>query len=274
MLTRHRARARADELGVAHDVHLSLSHDAGIASRRRGPRGPEELRVLEAAWWGFVGGAALLIGATSDLGAGLKAGDRADHGASARGAAQRGRVRADRRRRTPCAGADAVVLGLSCRRARPSSPATGSSTTAGGTGARAQRPGHRGVLRRHCVLGALLDGLPESAAIGDQPGRRRHRRASPYWPRVFLSNIPESMSASAGLIACRPQAGAGRARAVGRGDGGVDGRRAAVGVRRAGQRVAAGGRRHPGVRRRRDPDDAGRHDGAEAVEPLAGSSAW
>ena len=47
------------------------------------------------------------------------------------------------------------------------------------------------------VLGALLDGIPESAAIG--VSLTDGGVGLPFVAAVFLSNVPESMSASAGL---------------------------------------------------------------------------
>ena len=155
--------------------------------------------MLEAAWWGFVGGAALLIGAAIGIWVpvstrviGLTMGFGAGVLFSAVAFELTGEA-------YDLAGADAVVLGLSAgaltffagdwfidnrgghRRKSPNGPAAGASS---------------GAL----VLGALLDGLPESAAIGiSLVGGGSVGLA--VLAAVFLSNIPESMSASAGLIA-------------------------------------------------------------------------
>jgi ZIP family zinc transporter len=119
--------------------------------------------VLEAAWWGFVGGGALLIGAAAGIWlpvsnrlVGLVAGAlvffAGDWWIDQRGG---------NRRKSP----------------------TGAQQGAGASA---------------LVLGALLDGIPESAAIGVSllggGGVGVAMVAA-----VFLSNVPESMSASAGM---------------------------------------------------------------------------
>jgi ZIP family zinc transporter len=155
--------------------------------------------VLEAAWWGFVGGAALLIGAA--IGIWLPVSKRVigltmGFGAGVLFSAVAFELTGEA---YDLAGADAVVLGLTAgaltffagdwlidnrggnRRKSPNGPAAGASS---------------GAL----VLGALLDGIPESAAIGiSLVGGGSVGIA--VLAAVFLSNIPESMSASAGLIA-------------------------------------------------------------------------
>lgn len=67
-------------------------------------------------------------------------------------------------------------------------------------GARRRRAGadHRGTAARVIVVGAALDGIPESAAIGatllDAGGI-----STAFVLAVFLSNVPESLSSSVGL---------------------------------------------------------------------------
>lgn len=155
--------------------------------------------MLEAAWWGFVGGAALLVGAamavylhTSMRFVGLVMGFGTGVLFSAV-AFELTREAYDR------AGADAVVLGL----------LAGSLVFFGGDWVL----DHRGAAGRKSptgmqpnaaggalVLGALLDGIPESAAIGvSLVGGGGVGVAVVV--AVFLSNIPEGLSASAGMKA-------------------------------------------------------------------------
>jgi ZIP family zinc transporter len=155
--------------------------------------------VLEAAFWGFVGGAALLVGAaialfgrTSTRFVGLVMGFGTGVLFSAV-AFELTREAYDR------AGADAVVLGL----------LAGSLVFFAGDWIL----DHRGASRRKSptgmqpeatssalVLGALLDGIPESAAIGvSLVGGGGVGIAVVV--AVFLSNIPEGLSASAGMKA-------------------------------------------------------------------------
>ena len=155
--------------------------------------------MLEAAWWGFVGGAALLVGAamalwlrTSTRFVGLVMGFGTGVLFSAV-AFELTREAYDR------AGADAVVLGLLAgslvffagdwvldRR--------GAERRKSPTGMRADATG--GAL----VLGALLDGIPESAAIGITVVEGGSVGVAVLLA-VFLSNIPESLSASVGMKA-------------------------------------------------------------------------
>lgn len=178
--------------------------------------------MLEAAWWGFVGGAALLVGAL--LGLYVRVGLRViglvmAFGAGVLISAVAFELTEEAYR---SAGGTAAALGL----------AAGSVTFFAGDWAIDRRGGHRrkspvhgGVpLHRRSddtdaghrargvqasagassglalVLGALLDGIPESAAIGISllggGGVGVAMVAA-----VFLSNIPESMSATTGLKA-------------------------------------------------------------------------
>jgi zinc transporter, ZIP family len=155
--------------------------------------------MLEAAWWGFVAGAALLIGGlagiylpTSNRFIGIVMG----FGAGVLISALAFELTSEAYDR---AGGLSVVLGLVAgavvffvgdwfidRRGghRRKSP-TGRQAGAGGTA---------------LVLGALLDGIPESAAIGiSLVGGGAVGVA--VVAAVFLSNIPESLSASTGMKA-------------------------------------------------------------------------
>ena len=156
--------------------------------------------MLEAAWWGFVGGAALLVGALIGLyvrvpmrGVGLVMGFGVGVLISAVAFELTGAAY-DR------AGAWPVVLGLSAgaltfyggdvlitrgggRRRKDPSGTRAAATTSGASA---------------LVLGALLDGIPESAAIGvSLIGGGSVGTAVVL--AVFLSNVPEALSASAGM---------------------------------------------------------------------------
>ena len=157
------------------------------------------------------------------------------------------------------AGATAAVLGLLAgslvffcgdwlidrrggnRRKSPNGPQAGAGATA-------------------LVLGALLDGIPECAAIGVSLIGGGGVGVAVV-AAVFLSNIPESLSASAGM------------KATGRSTRYILGLWLAVPLASTvaaalGFGVLSGGgprcdhRGDPGLRRRRHPDDARRHDGA------------
>ena len=187
--------------------------------------------MLEAAWWGFVGGAALLLGAL--MGLYLKVGLRVIGLVMAFGAGVLISAVAFEltEEAFQAAGGSAAALGL----------AAGSLTFFAGDwlidrqgGHRRKSPVHGGVRLPQptddtgeprgaapaatkgrarsvqasagassglaLVLGALLDGIPESAAIGISliggGGVGMAMVAA-----VFLSNIPESMSATTGLKA-------------------------------------------------------------------------
>lgn len=156
--------------------------------------------MIEAAGWGFIGGASLLLGALVGLFipvptriVGLVMGFGVGVLISAVAFELTGAAY-DR------AGATPVVLGLSAgamvfycgdllisrRGGRRRKDPTGTSAAGGASGASA------------LVLGALLDGIPESAAIGvSLLGGGSIGLAVVV--AVFLSNIPEALSASAGM---------------------------------------------------------------------------
>ncbi|HET6626690.1 MAG TPA: ZIP family zinc transporter [Nocardioidaceae bacterium] len=153
--------------------------------------------MLEAAWWGFVGGAALLIGALGGIY--LPASARAIGLVMAFGSGVL--ISALSFELTheayDSAGGTSVILGL----------LGGSLVFFVGDwfidrrgGERRKSPtGHQaGAGAGALVLGALLDGIPESAAIGvSLLGGGSVGIA--VVTAVFLSNIPESLSASSGM---------------------------------------------------------------------------
>ncbi|HET9010908.1 MAG TPA: hypothetical protein VFN38_03800 [Gemmatimonadaceae bacterium] len=153
--------------------------------------------MLEAAFWGFVGGAALLIGAVVGLVA--PASQRAiglvmGFGAGVLISALAFELTDEAFRR---GGADAVSLGLA---------AGGLAFFAGdwvidhrGGEGRKRSDGRQAAGSGSAiVLGALMDGIPESVAIGvtllEGGGVGVAVVAA-----VFLSNVPESLSAATGL---------------------------------------------------------------------------
>ncbi len=155
--------------------------------------------MLEATFWGFVGGVALLVGAaagiwlpTSKRFVGLVMGFGTGVLISALAFELTGEA-------YDSAGAVAVVVGLSL----------GALTFFVGDWLIDRRGGHRrkspngpqaGAGAAALVLGALLDGIPESAAIGvSLLGGGAVGVA--VVAAVFISNIPESLSASAGMKA-------------------------------------------------------------------------
>lgn len=176
--------------------------------------------MLEAAWWGFVGGAALLVGAL--LGLYLKVGLRviglvmafgagvlisavafelteeayrsAGSAAAALGLASgsltffTGDWLIDRqgghRRKSPVHGGVRLSTPLADRGSGSTTAAAGATTSSGAA----------------LVLGALLDGIPESAAIGISLIGGTGVGVAVV-AAVFMSNIPESMSATTGLKA-------------------------------------------------------------------------
>ena len=155
--------------------------------------------MLEAAWWGFVGGAALLLGAAIGVlwqvphrVVGLVMG----FGAGVLFSALAFELTAEA---YLSAGAPPVVLGL----------LAGALVYFAGDEWLDRRGAHRrknpaaappAAAASALVLGALLDGIPESAAIGlslvDGEGV-----GVAVVTAVFLSNVPEAMAASAGLRA-------------------------------------------------------------------------
>ncbi len=188
--------------------------------------------MLEAAFWGFVGGAALLVGAL--MGLYLKVGLRViglvmAFGAGVLISAVAFELTEEAYR---SAGSIAAALGLAAgaltfftgdwlidrqgghrrkspvhggvRLPEPSAgtdhPASGGSSTPASGGSSAAASGAAASSGMALVLGALLDGIPESAAIGISllggGGVGTAMVAA-----VFLSNIPEAMSATTGLKA-------------------------------------------------------------------------
>ena len=155
--------------------------------------------MFEAAFWGFVGGAALLIGAVAGIY--LPASKRLIGLIMAFGSGVLISALTFElmREAYDTAGATAAVLGLLAgslvffcgdwlidrrggnRRKSPNGPQAGAGATA-------------------LVLGALLDGIPESAAIGVSLIGGGGVGVAVV-AAVFLSNIPESLSASAGMKA-------------------------------------------------------------------------
>jgi ZIP family zinc transporter len=157
----------------------------------------EPASMLEAAFWGFVGGAALLIGAI--LGLRLQASQRTIGLVMAFGAGVLISALAfeltDEAYRH--GGTDAVALGL----------AAGAVAFFVGDRAVDQRGGeHRKRSGGEqadgaplaIVVGAMLDGIPESVAIGASL-IGGGGVAPAVVAAVFLSNVPESLSAATGL---------------------------------------------------------------------------
>lgn len=157
--------------------------------------------MLEAAFWGFVGGGALLIGAAAGIW--LPASNRVIGLVMAFGAGVLISALAFELTREAYdhSGGAAVILGL----------LAGSLVFFAGDWYIDQRGGHRrknpsGTAKgasggaMALVLGSLLDGIPESAAIGvSLIGGGTVGIA--VVAAVFLSNVPESLSASAGMRA-------------------------------------------------------------------------
>jgi ZIP family zinc transporter len=155
--------------------------------------------VLEAAFWGFVGGGALLIGAVAGIW--LPVSNRVVGLVMAFGAGVLVRALAFELTREAYeeSGGVAVVLGL----------LAGSAVFFAGDWFIDQRGGHRrkspkgpqeGAGAMALVLGALLDGIPESAAIGVSLIGGGSVGVAVV-AAVFLSNVPESLSASSGMRA-------------------------------------------------------------------------
>ena len=155
--------------------------------------------MLEAAWWGFVGGAALLVGAVLGIYLPTPAkliGLVMAFGSGVLISALSFELTSEA---YDLAGGTAVVLGL----------LAGSVVFFAGDWMIDRRGGHRrksptghqaGAGGMALVLGALLDGIPESAAIGvSLIGGGSVGLA--VVAAVFLSNVPESLSASTGMKA-------------------------------------------------------------------------
>lgn len=157
--------------------------------------------MLVAAWWGFVAGAALLVGALA--GVFLSVSNRIiglvmGFGAGVLISAVAFELTLDA---FEAAGHLATMLGL----------VAGAAVFFVGDWLIDARGGHRRkspVRQTHVndggamalVLGALLDGIPESAAIGGSLVSGGPVGVA-IVAAVFLSNVPESMSASRGLKA-------------------------------------------------------------------------
>lgn len=153
--------------------------------------------MLEAAWWGSVGGAALLIGAVVGIfipvrgrviGLVMAFGSGVLISALSFELVEEAYVES---------GGLAVVLGL----------LSGSLVFFVGDWFIDRRGGHRrksptgpqpGAGGMALVLGALLDGIPESAAIGVSLVEGGAVGAAVV-AAVFISNVPEALSASAGM---------------------------------------------------------------------------
>ena len=211
--------------------------------------------MLEAALWGLVGGLALVLGALLALIPGRPIPDRAVGFVMAFGAGVLiSAVAFDLTEEAiSIGGGVAAALGL-------------------GAGALVYYGGDRLIDRggsgdsdddpRGIVLGALLDGIPESAAIGLTLLSGGGVSVS-FIVAVFISNLPESISASAELEPKHPR----------RWILGLWVAIALASAVAAGARLRAARRRlrrrrglRQGVRRRRDPLHARRHDGPPSAE--------
>ena len=153
--------------------------------------------MLEAAFWGFVGGVALLVGA--GIGLALRVPSRVVGGVMAFGSGvlisavafdlvEEGFERS---------GTGPVLIGLAAG-ALAFSAGDLVLDRAGGNDRKRSGGQQAGGAAMAIALGAMLDGIPESAAIGvtllDGGGVGVAMVAA-----VFLSNIPESLSAAVGL---------------------------------------------------------------------------
>jgi len=153
--------------------------------------------VLEAAFWGFVGGGALLLGAVAGIFLPMPRrliGLIMAFGAGVLISALSFELM---EQAYDLAGGRAALLGL----------LAGALTFFAGDWLIDRRGGHRrksptgpqaGAASSALVLGALLDGIPESAAIGVSLIGGGSVGVTVV-AAVFLSNIPESLSASAGM---------------------------------------------------------------------------
>ncbi len=153
--------------------------------------------MLEAAWWGFVGGAALLVGAAVGVLWQVPArivGLVMGFGAGVLFSALAFELAAEA---YETAGAPPVVAGLLAG-AFVFYAGDAWLDRRGADRRKCPSGGQPGTAASALVLGALLDGIPESAAIGlslvDGGGVGVAVVAA-----VFLSNVPESVGASVGL---------------------------------------------------------------------------
>jgi len=147
--------------------------------------------VLEALLWGAVGGASLVVGALAGLrlrGSGVPLGLLLGFGAGALISAVSFELADDA---LTVGGAGALSGGL----------AAGGLTYFAGSRALGRRhggaPGGAGML---LVLGALLDGIPESAALGLSLAEGGSISVA-LLAAVFISNLPEGAGSAAGLRA-------------------------------------------------------------------------
>ncbi len=153
--------------------------------------------MLEAAFWGFVGGGALLVGAA--LGLWLRFSQRAIGLIMAFGAGVL--ISAAAFELTEEAfdrgGRDAAVVGLALG-AITFFVADGLVDRMGGAHRKRSGDQQKGAAAMALVLGALMDGIPESAAIGISL-LEGNGVGIAVVVAVFISNVPESLSASVGL---------------------------------------------------------------------------
>ena len=154
--------------------------------------------MLEAAWWGFVGGAALIVGAL--LGVFLPVSNRVIGLVMAFGAGVLiSAVAFELTEEAYTSGGAVPVIGGLLAGSLVFFAGDWFIDNAGGHRRKSPDGQHqRDTGPTALVLGALLDGIPESAAIGVSL-LGGGRVGVPIVAAVFLSNVPEAMSASAGL---------------------------------------------------------------------------
>jgi ZIP family zinc transporter len=153
--------------------------------------------VIEAAFWGFVGGFALLVGSAIGLFANASRrtiGLVMAFGAGVLISAVAFELTEEAFRR---GGTDAVAIGLACGAVSFFAGDWVIDHRGGNHRKRSQgeqKEGSGGAI----VVGAMLDGIPESIAIG--ASLLGHGAVGfPVVAAVFLSNVPESLSAATGL---------------------------------------------------------------------------
>lgn len=138
--------------------------------------------MLEAAWWGFVGGFALILGA---------------------GIALSVRVPGHVVGAVMAFGAGVLISAATFDLTQDAFDAGGPDAAAGGLAAGALTffavsRAIKGGSAVPIVVGAVLDGIPESAAIGISL-LDGHGVSAAVVVAVFISNVPESLSSSAEL---------------------------------------------------------------------------